>query len=178
MKRIVSVVVVACMLWVLSVPALAVSTVSIGQIVLDNQAAITQVEEAVRRALASQNLLVASSDADYRVNVYHKDTEHRRTFNWLIFLLPLWPIIGFTQSHTTVYVDSTAVDRSGNIAWQGSGQATASTIFFSDFRYPKEAPLLATAAERSVRGLGSLALTDFDDTVADNRVELGVLARF
>lgn len=152
-----------------------ITRVAIGQIILDDPGAATAVEEAARRELASQNLeVVARGQEDYIVNIYHKGTDYRRTFNWWFLLFPLWPVIGVTESHVTVYVQSQAVNDAGRIAWQGSGEASASTVLFSDFRYPGQSGPLAEAAGRSLRGAGSLvSAKPFVDVAYSEKARLG-----
>jgi len=152
-------------LLILTIPVLlfpssiAASNVAINTINLEDESETESLRERVDRELARQNLNVLGpgQDVDFDINIYQSGAEYDRSFNWLILILPLWPIVGITQSTTTVYVDSEALDQEGNRVWSGSGKAEDSTIFFSDFRHPSQAPLLTQAAQRSVSGAGYLA---------------------
>lgn len=139
-------------------PVSAQAQIAVGQIILEDQNASQAVAAAVERALRTQNFDIRPiSSAQYRANIYHAGTEHRREFNWIFLVFPLWPVVGITASETTVYVDSQVTTDDGDVVWRGSGEAKARTIWFSDFRYPSEAEVLPRAAERSLRGAGVLA---------------------
>lgn len=165
-------------LFAVLVPSVKAETtgIAIGQIVLEDQKAIAAVERAARQALLAQNLaVVPRQQADYVANVYQTGLEKRRSFNWWILLFPIWPIMGLTESHVTVTVSAQVTDMVGAIVWQGTGESTASTIWFSDFRYPGTDKPLAEATGRALRGAGALAsVVPYLDVALDHSARLGI----
>lgn len=149
----------------------AMESITIGKIVLEDESpgTLAAIENALQKSFTMQGITMASiGKSTYTINVYHKGTEHSRTFNFLgIFM---WPIVGITQSHTTVYVSSDAVDADGKLVWTGGGEASASAWLFSDFYYPSADKLLPIAAGRSVRGVGSLTAS------TPERIEIQLVA--
>lgn len=168
---------VLVLLAVFSLPAEAQRPgIAIGQILLEEQRALAGVEDAARKALLAQNFeVVPRSQADYVANVYQTGLEKRRSFNWWILLFPIWPIMGLTESHVTVTVSAQVTDMAGAIVWQGTGESTASTIWFSDFRYPGTDKPLAEATGRALRGAGALAsVVPYLDVALDHSARLGI----
>ncbi len=146
----------------------AQTSVKIGQVLSDDDSAILDMEDKAVQCLLQQNFCIEPKSSSYTINVFHKNTENSRTFNWLILLLPIWPIMGVTESHTEVIVESNAVNDLGEIVWSSSAKAKDSTIWFSDFLFPGTRKILPIATERSLRGVGSLAYLDSSNVLASS----------
>lgn len=181
MRRVGLALAVLVLLAVFSLPAEAQRPgIAIGQILLEEQRALAGVEDAARKALLAQNFeVVPRSQADYVAHVYHRGTERKRTFNLWFLLLPVWPIIGITESHITVTVDASVVDDDGQVVWSGTGTASASNILFSDFIAPKPDKPLAEATTRALRGAGILAsAAPYADVALDKTARIGIGVAF
>lgn len=73
-------------------------------------------------------------NADYLLDLNIVSVNSRRSFNWLIFLLPLWPIVPFTTVQGEAIVAIRIYDTAGNeVAFDQTGAVRNGMWFFGDF---------------------------------------------
>lgn len=86
--------------------------------------------------IQEKGLEIASSStgANYIAEITIVSANSRRSFNWLILIFPLWPIVPFTTVQGDALVAVRITDQSGNVIYSDQAGSTVSGRWvFGDF---------------------------------------------
>lgn len=80
------------------------------------------------------DLVNQKEEADYILDLNIVSVNSRRSFNWLILILPAWPLVPFTTVQGEAIVAIRVYDKAGNeVVFDQTGAVRNGMWFFGDF---------------------------------------------